>query len=63
MLRERPALAPSDFKNVPVREETKELLQELADELHWNTYEVVHALIAAEMAARGVAAPSRKSKR
>ena len=52
MLRERPALRVSDFKNVAVRVETKRMVERLAKELHWNEYEVVHALVVAELDAR-----------
>ena len=52
MLKERPALRLGEFKNVAVREETKRLVVRLAKELHWNAYEVVHALVEAEVQAR-----------
>ena len=53
MLRERPALeGKGDFEVMNVRPQTKRALTALAKHLHWNLYEVVHALVTAELEAR-----------
>ncbi len=55
MLKERPALGGAgEFKPMNVRPQTWKMLKALADKLHWNVYEVAHALVEAEAKAQGL---------
>ena len=56
MLKERPALiGAGEFVGTNLRPQTRDMLIKLAKHLHWNAYEVVHALVEAEAKAQGLA--------